>query len=131
MASIIVGKELADLVSVSPGPVVTCNAIFDKMLSYNTKEKKDISLKKVVNETSLDWKRDIAKGLAENSALSLTPILYSIVESVKYDGDPKWSVAAEKQLRLDLNTPLVLQQISYQIFIEIIFLKFLSRLEVV
>lgn len=89
-ASLVVGKELADLVLELPGPYAA-EAVLHKMINYATSgAEEDTKLSETVNCTSREWRTSWLEDLPTNSAFDLCPVLFAVDASLKVKQNTEW-----------------------------------------
>ncbi|GHV78099.1 hypothetical protein AGMMS49942_29200 [Spirochaetia bacterium] len=80
--SIYSGKELADLVSVLPGPY-SAKAVLDVVLQEN--KEKTVNIFDTVFSLDESWKIDVLKAYNAENLIEITPMLYTIYKSCELD----------------------------------------------
>jgi hypothetical protein len=123
-ASIIAGKELADLTRVIPGPVAAA-AFLDRIvrLSNSAKSPKPISVKEAIEKIPREW-RDHYAFKAAAGVEDLAPISNAIKLSLTVSDGDEWSPVFEKGTALEANSKMLPNALAYQVFLE----RLLARL---
>lgn len=121
--SIVLGKELADLVSTASGPY-PAKQFLVKMLSYCGKSDDKISLLDLVEYQSDDWKEQVLSTypLYENELK--TPILSAISHSQKVDEKGAWKYTYKTSTGIEPeNTEFDALIWAYQFYLELLLVK--------
>lgn len=122
-ASLIVGKELADLVRVFPGPF-SAKAILYQMLS---REGFDVNietvLSSVINEADRKYREKWDQSFSKSEAIDLCPILFAIKKSLETDGDKNWPAVFKKIIGFSSNVKINIIDIAMQTYEECLFIK--------
>lgn len=86
----VLGKELADLICVLPGPFAV-QAILDRCLNDCDVKTKPLSLSQLVNKIPSNWKESWKDTLAGNDdLLTLCPVACAVLTSVNITGERNW-----------------------------------------
>lgn len=89
-AGLVVGKELADMVRILPGPFAA-QAVLHKMIDNATNgTMEDTELSEAVNCTSREWRTSWLEDLPTNSAFDLCPVLFAVDASLKVKQNTEW-----------------------------------------
>ncbi len=118
---IILGKELADLVSYLPGPA-SVKGILEKAIqnSYESQESKEDTISNVIKSLPIKWKTEISNKTQKNVKLfpCIFPLHYAISLAVELDGS-KWDNAFNKKIKhLKLNDHISATSIAYMFYLE-------------
>jgi len=117
-ASIIAGKELADLTRIVPGPVAA-TAFLDRIvrLSDSAKSPKPITVKEAIEKTPREWREQYpfkpAAGVED-----LSPISKAIKVSLTVSDGDDWSAAFERGTDLEAKSKIPANALAYQVFLE-------------
>lgn len=122
-ASLIAGKELADLTLFVPGHL-SSEAILDKMLrTVKADLTKTINLKDTINATPLTWRKQLLEEIDLSGIEDLCPILYAIGKSVETGDNNAWAVVFEKSTGLKAEAPISAVRLAMQILQESLFVE--------
>ncbi len=119
----ILGKELADLVLIIPGPY-SAKGILNKMVGLCKAESKTLSLVDMVDLIDTNWKVSLLKKYPDSAYFSNTPIILAIAKSLEVDGDKVWKYTYGKIMGFD--PEMVTQDMltwGYQIYLECLLVK--------
>lgn len=95
-AALVVGKELADLVRIIPGPLAA-PAFLDKMLRFADSElSKSTSIKDAVNAAPREWRQQLIEGLGTRGVQGLCPVHLAIQKSLESEKATEWLAPFEK-----------------------------------
>lgn len=123
VASLIAGKELADLVRVIPGPF-SVKAIFYQMLSREGSDVDgEVALSSVINEADRKWREEWNQRFSKSEAIDLCPILFAVKKSLETNGDKSWPAAFKKVVGLASNVKINTIDIAMQTYEECLFIK--------
>src|SRR5437588_2251498 len=117
-ATLVAGKELADLVKLIPGPLAS-RAFLDKMLRFvdpalNTK----ISIKDAVNSAPEDWRRLLLEERDAEDVDDLCPIHLATRKSLESDRPASWPGSFDKNTGLKSRTAIPPLDVAAQIYDE-------------
>jgi hypothetical protein len=89
-ASLIAGKELADLITNIPGPF-SARAFLDKILFPGQhEEQKPVTIKDAVNKTPKKWRERLLQKINIDILKDFCPVLCAVKSSVETDGQDDW-----------------------------------------
>lgn len=126
-AAIYAGKELADLVTILPGPY-SARAVLSQVLSDLKKGKDDIIFSDSINSLSPKWKKSILGSYDPSSLEEINPILYAISLSLKVDNKEEWYPLFKKATSIDpCEIKCKTLEIAYQVYIECLTIKTLKK----
>jgi hypothetical protein len=94
-ASLVAGREIANLVEVLPGPLAIEAFIQKTVLGSQTGKPDDVKLAAAVNAASPQWKKELANTDVSSIAY-LCPVYAAIQKAVEIGGTRKWITAHEK-----------------------------------
>jgi hypothetical protein len=127
VASLVAGKELADLVRVIPGPF-SVKAILYQMLSKEGSDvDSEVTLSSVINEADRNWRETWNQSYSKSEAIDLCPILFAVKKSLETDGDKNWPDAFKKVIGLPSNVKINTIDIAMQTYEECLFIKSYER----
>jgi len=121
--SLVLGKELADLVKQIPGPY-SAKAFLVKMLGHCKADKSNISLLEMVDSLDENWKKQLLDhySIIENG--ENTPILLAVSKALDANEPNVWKYAYQKTIGIDperaTSNPLTW---AYQIYLECLLVK--------
>ena len=119
--ALIIGKELADLVSVLPGPYSADGVIGKQLDNCKKGVPSSLSLEEVVNNTIIDWKIQYAKEDVNKLFCSLIPISTALKLSA---GFKEWQAMFNEYTLLDLDkVKLSAQESSVKMYMECLAVK--------
>lgn len=123
-ASIIAGKELADLTRVIPGPVAAA-AFLDRIVRFSdsSKSTKPISLKEAAESTPRSW-RETNRFEAGPGVEDLAPVNKALKLSLMVSDGEDWSPVFQQGTALEIDAKLLPNVLAYQVFLE----RLLARL---
>jgi hypothetical protein len=118
VASIIAGKELADLTLVIPGPVASA-AFLDRIvrLSDSAESAKPIKIKTAVDKTPREWREQYTFKPAARLE-DLAPISNAIKLSRSVSEGADWSSVFAKGTALEAGSEILPNAVAYQVFLE-------------
>lgn len=123
-ASIIAGKELADLTLTMPGPVAA-EAFLDRMLQPLTKSRKSskTSIREAIAAPKLeDWKVQELKNINLTNIDDLCTVHYALQQSIEVD-DAGWVSAFENRSGITADTIISLLGLAMQVYREGLLIK--------
>ena len=115
-AAVVAGKELADHVFHRPGPLSGVN-VLRRMIQQSKDHSVPRSLKSLVTELPLDWKRKLADE-AHGRALRFCPLLAAIAHSANVEDDPSWITPFSKQFPYSTESEISPMVLGYQMYRE-------------
>jgi hypothetical protein len=123
---LVAGKELADLVTIMPGPLQV-KVFFNRILSsIEGGLTVKASIQDVINMVPREWKENLLQETRFRSNENLLPIHLAVSKSLETDGEADWIPAFEKASGLVSSDNISLEQLSLQIYRERLFLKSLA-----
>lgn len=125
---IVIGKELADLISVLPGPYAA-EAFIKKMLQLSKKtQKKNLTLDIYVDALGLEWKEKLLEQYPLIDEGLNTPVLLAISKSMDVDNAKEWLPAYKKKSGIDAGAIAISpNEIAYQVYLECLLTKSMNR----
>lgn len=127
-AALIVGKELADLITVYPGPYAA-EAFIKKMLGLSRKgQKGNVTLNFYIDSLKLDWKELLLERYPLVGGGMNTPVLLAISMSLEVDNPGEWLPMYKKRTGIDSESFCVSpEKLAYQIYLECLLIKSINR----
>lgn len=130
MASIIIGKELADLITIAPGPY-SAQAVIHKVISQcRGKIQSKSTLTNNIDSLSREWR---AMAIAKYKPMEtdvITPILTGITKSLEVGKEREWLSAFENMMKFDAERVKMLQvDFAYQMYLECLLIKSINAME--
>lgn len=123
----ILGKELADLTYVRPGPFAAA-AVLDRCLRQCGVPDKSLSLSQIVNRTPLDWRRLLLESIGDcRDVLRLCPVSCAISTSVEIPGERKWQAPFEATTSIKPSCKLEPRDWAFQMYRECLFIRTMSE----
>jgi len=129
-ASIVMGKELADLVKTLPGPYAA-EAVLSKTLS-SIKGKNDINgnLADVIDKQSIEWKTKVINSYSSKMTEEITPLLTAITKSLEVENAVEWLPAFKKLTGFEANDiKITALNLAHQIYLECLTIKCIEHIE--
>lgn len=120
-ASIILGKELADLVRVQPGPLAARAALSRCLEPIAKSKKKSIPIADAVNNLPKSWKEEHFENTGQFDALPLCPLTSAIHQSNIIN--EAWTGAAEAHSGVSSDMKMDALDLAYQMYLETLSLK--------
>ncbi|NMM62213.1 hypothetical protein HBE96_05840 [Clostridium sp. P21] len=121
--SLVIGKELADLVKLIPGPYAA-KAFLRKMLGHCKVDKNNITLVEIIDLLDEDWKKQLLNDYSIIGDGENTPILLAISKSLETSEQNVWKYAYQKVMEINVeevkSDPLTW---SYQMYLECLLVK--------
>jgi hypothetical protein len=116
-ASIIAGKELADLTRVIPGPVAA-TAFLDRIMRFSDSRnsKKNIKVMHAIESTPLEWRKHYP--LEHTDLVDLMPIGQGLKLSLTIADGDDWSGVFQKGTVIEANSEMKPMVLAYQVFLE-------------
>lgn len=121
--SLVIGKELADLVKQIPGPYAA-KAFLMKMLGHCKVDKNNIALVEIIDSLDENWKKQLLNDYSIIGGGENTPILLAISKSLETSEPNVWKYAYQKVMGINVEEvkgdPLTW---SYQMYLECLLVK--------
>ena len=114
-ASIVAGKELADLVS--PPGILPAKSILQSIIPVASGKSagKPIPLQSAVNATSAAWRQGVIGKLEIDRVADLCPLLAAVKHSLMTDESNGWTAAYKKAYGIDPNTAVQPVELAHEI----------------
>ncbi len=117
-ACLVVGKELADLIHILPGPLAA-EAFISKMLKNTGQDLPEtITLKKAVNSSNKDWKANWMDRKEFKEYEDLCPVHFAVKKSLETTGTDDWTAAFENMSKLKVNVKLSPIKLALHVYYE-------------
>ncbi len=117
-APILVGKELADLVQIVPGPM-SAGPMLKKMLTYTKgRGRAKVSLASSVNACSREWREDLGLKDQVSKTGPVCPVHLALSCSLATDGDDDWMPVFRKAAGQDTDVSKLPVEIALQMYRE-------------
>ncbi len=122
--ALLIGKELADLVRVMPGPLAA-EAVMDRSLAdAGCNRDETITLADAVNKTDRDWREAWVKQVGGFTGVDLCPTTLAVKSSVEIPDDEKtWQTAFRSSTGLVATTSIKPLELAVQVYEECLFVK--------
>ncbi|WP_366924197.1 hypothetical protein MFMK1_001155 [Metallumcola ferriviriculae] len=125
-SSIVIGKELADLVNILPGPYAS-EAVINKTLSSLGDSNARCTMAEIIDKQSNDWKQILAENYPSEKTKEITPLLLAIDKSNEVEGAKEWLPAFKKLTGFNADEiELSAFSFAYQIYLECLVVKCLK-----
>ncbi len=116
-ASIIAGKELADLVN-PPGILPAKSILLSIVPPVTGRAAKTIALHTAVNATAREWRERVAKTTGLDQVADLCPVLAAVKHSLTTDEEDAWTPAYKKAFCVDPKSALEPVELAHQVYRE-------------
>jgi hypothetical protein len=117
-ATLVAGKELADLVRVIPGPLAA-QAYLDKMLRFVDADlSNSTSIKDAVNTASREWREKLIEERKAGAVEGLCPIHLAVEKSLDFDKPAGWPTQFDKSTELKSKAAIAPLALATQIYHE-------------
>lgn len=128
-ASLIIGKELADLVDNSPGPY-SAEAVLHKMIGYCKKgANQNLIFADAVEAADIEWRKAVLEEYASQNLKEITPILTAISKSLEVENSKEWLPAFKGATKLEADKiKLSSRELAFQMYLECLTIKCLTNL---
>jgi len=122
-ASIIAGKELAELTKVLPGPFAARAILHQILLREDPDIESEVALSSAVNESDRGWRQKWAQSFAQSEAIDLCPISFAVKTSLEIDSAKGWFAAFKKTTTLGASIKIEPVGIATQVYEESLFIR--------
>lgn len=117
-SALMIGKELADLTQVLPGPVAA-HAFLDRAIkSGRPKQPSTVEIREAVNEALLEWRKKVTATAAPAILEDLLAITAAIKLSVVSPNSDEWVPPFVSKTGIPKGAKLAPAVLSYQLFLE-------------
>lgn len=130
-ASIIAGKELADIIVNMPGPY-SAQAVLNKVLEVCKKPKTNSQdeLYSIIEGLDKGWSKSVIELYPPDDTKDITPILTAISKSIQVDGSKEWIPVFKKATALDPeNLQISSEKLAFQVYLECLTIKYYNDIE--
>lgn len=126
---LIMGKELADLVLVLPGPF-SAESFLDRILhEINSRAEEKVSIKDTVNSIRKEWGKDFINIRNLNDIIDFCPLHLALGKSLETESESDWLSFFTKKTKIDTNKLLKPVKIAYQMYQECLLIKSFESLK--
>jgi hypothetical protein len=122
VASLVAGKELADLTCISPG-LFSAEAFLDKIVNAVAKKTHNTSLKQAVNNAPTEWKKKWIQERNPKMIEDLCPVHYAITKSIEFQDLESWVPVFDKNTAIKADQKITLTKLALQVYQENLFIK--------
>jgi hypothetical protein len=116
--AIMVGKELADLTRIAPGPPAAAALLRRVMDHAKGKAPDQVSVKDAISAVPLEWRQNFAKNYCPTSLANLRPVSQGIKLSVDLTNSTALGPALASSTKIQRNGKIAPQLLAYQVLIE-------------
>ncbi len=120
-AAVLVGKELAEQVSVFPGPRAA-EAYLDRMLA-RVKPQKKVSFAQAVEALEPDWCRARTREHRDSEMLDLCPLFCGIASRTEFPKGDGWKPVFQSRAKVDIDKAIALVELALQTYQEFLLLR--------
>lgn len=100
IASLIVSKELADLVVNVPGPYSAKSVLYKILQPLLTDEEKEVALSTSINRLDNEWKKMAIESYSTDDISIICPVAYAISRSLEVDNKQDWQPLFKTAIRV-------------------------------
>lgn len=122
-ASILAGKELADLTKVLPGPFAAQAILYQILLREGSDIHTEVTLSSAINELSREWRQRWIQGLGNSKTIDLCPVSFAVKKSLEANNARSWSAAFKKTTTLNTSVRIKPVRLAVQVYEESLFAK--------
>ena len=122
-ASIVAGKELADITKVLPGPFAARGVLYQILLRKDSDICSQVTLSSAISGSSKEWRQKWAQDSENSEILDLCPILFGVNKSLETDNIKGWYSAFKKVTTLSASMKITPVEIAMETYEESLFLK--------
>lgn len=117
-ACLVIGKELADLIHILPGPL-SAEAFISKMLTNSDQDLPEtITLKNAVNSSKREWRTSWIERKEFNKYEDICPVHFAVKKSLETSGPNDWTAAFENLSKLKVNIKIPPLKLALQVYYE-------------
>lgn len=123
-ACIVIGKELADIVEILPGPYASKAVLYKVLSIFSDDEIKEVTLSTAINQLDKDWREKVVNKYSTGKTKEITPLLTAVSESLKVGKASEWKSAYELLTDFDashIKVPAL--ELAYQMYLECLVVK--------
>lgn len=123
-ACIVIGKELADIVEILPGPYASKAVLYKVLSVFCEDEIKEVTLSTAINQLDKDWRQQVVSKYSTEKTKEITPILTAVTESLKVEKATEWKPAYQKLTNFDAShIKMSALELAYQMYLECLVVK--------
>jgi len=127
-ATLLAGKELADLTRIVPGPAAAA-ALLDRVVKCaKARPPVHVLVKDAIAELPKDWRQNFVKNYCPTRLLNLCPVSHGIKMSVDLADGDAWVQAFANSAKIQHGGKIAPHLLAYQIFVECLFVSFWAKL---
>jgi hypothetical protein len=124
---LVVGKELADLVEVLPGPYAA-KAVLYKVLAGLGGVGDNVALSMAINRTGKEWRQRVVEVYPTTETREITPLLWAMSKSLEVENAEDWKPAYEKVMgRKAADAKMAPVKLAHQMYLECLVIKSLKE----
>jgi hypothetical protein len=128
-ACILAGKELADSVSIFPGPHAA-KAVLHRILMIDKEGgDKPVSIKEAVNGSDRQWRGMWVQKTVNGSVSDLCPVRFAVEKSLETEDMSSWTSAMKGITHVDASMTIQPLDLAYQVYTESLFVRAFEKLE--
>jgi hypothetical protein len=128
-ATIMAGKELANLTRIAPGPA-SASALLDRVIKYSkTKPPALVAVKDAIVGVPLDWRQKYVKDQFSDALANLCPVSHGIKLSVDLVEGNAWVPALATSTKVQREGKIAPHLLAYQVFIECMLASLWSKMK--
>jgi hypothetical protein len=128
-ACVVAGKELADLVSVLPGPYAGKALLHRILLPGGKKSIKEVNIKEAIDNVDREWRSNWMSTVGNSAVVDLCPLTLGVNKSLESEDSLVWTSALKSIGNVDANLKMEPVALAYQAYQESLFLKAYTKLE--
>jgi hypothetical protein len=130
-ASIIAGKELADIIVNFPGPY-SARAVLYKVISVckNAKVSKQVEFYSVIESLDKEWIQKVIDVYNPNDTDDITPVITALSKSIEVSETKEWIPSYKKATGIDPEKIRISpEELAYQVYLECLTIKYYYDIE--
>lgn len=122
-ASLVAGKELADITKVLPGPFSTQAFLHQILLREGSDIQSVVTLTSAINNSDREWRKEWAQHFAESETIDLCPILFAVKKSLETDNPKSWHAPFKNATKLSASLKIEPVALAAQAYEECLFTR--------
>ena len=123
VASLVAGKELADLTCIIPG-LFSAEAFLNKIVvNAIPNEMHETSLMEAVNNAPVEWKKKWIQETNPKAIEDLCPVHYAITKSIEFQGLGSWAAVINKNVGIEADQKITPTKLALQVYQENLFIR--------
>jgi len=122
-ASIVAGKELADLTKVLPGPFASRAILHQILLREDSDINNEVVLSSAISALDQEWRQKWIQGLRDSETIDLCPVSFTVKKSLETNNARDLSAAFKKVTALSANVKIEPVGLAVQVYEESLFVK--------